>query len=80
MAFWIVEKRDDAILGFVRGVKGQDLMAGPFDSFDEADAVRKSEYHGSRCYYYVVVESDTKPVSEKSMYEFTEAHWEFDDV
>ena len=80
MAFWIIEKRDDAIMGFVTGVQAQHPMAGPFDTFDQAVRVKEQEYSGSGAYYYTIVESETRPEPSKSVYEFTEAHWEFDDV
>tara|TARA_B100000085_G_scaffold279746_1_gene303546 strand:- start:114 stop:356 length:243 start_codon:yes stop_codon:yes gene_type:complete len=80
MAFWIVEKRDDAIMGFVSGVQAQHPMAGPFDTFDQALEVKAREYSGSGAYYYTIVESETMPEPSKSVYEFTDAEWEFDDV
>jgi len=80
MAFWIIEKRDDAIMGFVTGVQAQHPMAGPFDTFDQALKVKEQEYSGSGAYYYTIVESETMPKPTKNVYEFAEAHWEFDDV
>jgi hypothetical protein len=80
MSFWIVEKRDDAIMGFVNGVQEQCPMAGPFDTYEKALAVKSSEYHSSGAYYYTIIESDNRPETTKNVYEFTDAHWEFDDV
>ena len=80
MSFWIVEKRDDAIMGFVSGVQSQDTMAGPFDTYEQALEVKDAEYRRAGAYYYTIIESDSKPESTKNAYEFTDAHWEFDDV
>ena len=80
MSFWIVEKRDDAIMGFVNGVQAQDTMAGPFDTYEEALDTKSAEYHRGGAYYYTIIESDSRPESTKNVYEFAEAHREFDDV
>ncbi len=80
MAFWIVEKRDDAIIGFVSGVQAQHPMAGPFDSFEQALEVKEKEYTGSGAYYYTIIESETMPEPTRDVYEFAHADWEFDDV
>lgn len=80
MAFWIIEKRDDAIMGFVSGVQAQHPMAGPFDSYEQALEVKQQEYSGSGAYYYTIVESDERPKPSRSVYEFADARWEFDDV
>ena len=80
MKFWIVEKRDDAIMGFVNGVQAQCPMAGPFDSFDQALEVKESEYQSGGAYYYTIVESHTRPEQSRSVYEFADADLEFDDV
>ena len=78
--FWIVEKRDDAIMGFISGVTESNTMAGPFNTFEEALSVKNSEYHSGGVYYYTIVESTERPSANRSAYEFTEAQWEFDDV
>ncbi len=80
MSYWIIEKRDDAIMGFVSGVQSQDTMAGPFETFEQAQEVKSVEYHRSGSYYYTIIESDSRPESDKRAYEFTDAQWEFDDV
>ena len=80
MAFWIIEKRDDAIMGFVTGVQAQHPMAGPFETFDQAFEVKQREYTGSGAYYYTIVESEEMPKPARSVYEFANAGWEFDDV
>lgn len=80
MAFWIIEKRDDAIMGLVTGVQSQHPMAGPFNSYEQALEEKQREYTGSGAYYYTVVESDTMPKPERNVYEFANAEWEFDDV
>ena len=80
MAFWIVEKRDDAIIGFVTGVQAQHPMAGPFDSYEQALKIKEQEYAGAGAYYYTIVESEAMPQPKRSVYEFTHADWEFDDV
>jgi len=80
MSFWIVEKRDDAIMGFVSGVQSQDTMAGPFETYEQALEIKSVEYHRSGAYYYTIIESNDRPESDKRAYEFTDAQWEFDDV
>jgi hypothetical protein len=77
--FWIVEKSDSAILGFVSGTQSQNTVAGPFDTYDAALEARQG-YRRYGCTWYTVVESDTKPKSSSNNYEFSEAHYEFDDV
>tara|TARA_B100001029_G_C14779545_1_gene295739 strand:+ start:108 stop:350 length:243 start_codon:yes stop_codon:yes gene_type:complete len=78
--FWIVEKRDDAIMGFVNGVQAQHPMAGPFDTYEQALAVKSAEYRSSGAYYYTIIESHSRPEVTKSVYEFVDADREFDDV
>lgn len=80
MSFWIIEKRDDAILGFVTGVQAQWPMAGPFDTYEQALEVKNNEYQSSGVYYYTIIESNKRPEPTKDVYEFTDAEWEFDDV
>jgi len=82
MSYWIVEKRDDAIMGFVSGVQSQDTIDGPFETFGQAQEVKSAEYRswGSGSYYYTIIESNDRPKSDKRAYEFTDAQWEFDDV
>jgi len=55
-------------------------MAGPFETFEQAQEVKSVEYHRSGSYYYTIIESDSRPESDKRAYEFTDAQWEFDDV
>ena len=79
MSFWIVEKRDDVICGQVSGIKTQQVIEGPFDTWDQALEV-KSQYRRYGSVYYVVVESDSKPKTIKDVYEFVDASYEFSDV
>jgi hypothetical protein len=77
--YWILEKRDDAIMGYVSGRKEQRVAEGPFDSFEKAfDAKQKFTSFGS--YYYTIVESDELPGSIADDYEFVDAGREFEDV
>lgn len=80
MSYWVVENRDDAIMGFVSGVKSQDTVDGPFNSFEEASLAKagKSFYGGP--YFYTVVHSCNRPKSGRSTYEFIDADWEFNDI
>jgi hypothetical protein len=80
MSYWIVEKRDDAIMGFVNGIQSQDTMAGPFDSWEAAQEVKVMEYQRSGSYYYTIIESNDRPEPKKNAYEFVDADREFDDV
>jgi hypothetical protein len=80
MRYWIVEKRDDAIMGFVNGVQQQTPMAGPFDTYDQALDVKSAEYRSSGAYYYTIIESHSRPEATKNTYEFVDADREFDDV
>jgi hypothetical protein len=76
--FWIVEKSDGAILGFVSGSRSQRCVDGPFDSYDEAmDA--KSGYRRHGCTWYTIVESDEEPKYHTDTYRFVDADREFDD-
>ena len=78
--YWIVEKRDDAIMGYVNGVQTQETMAGPFDSYEYALHIKSNEYRRAGAYYYTIVESSEKPERKSNMYEFVDADREFDDV
>ena len=80
MGFWIVEKRDDAIMGFVCGVQAQDTMAGPFSTYEDALLVKQAEYPRGGAYYYTIIESDSRPDSSRKTYEFVDADTEFYDV
>ena len=80
MSYWIVEKRDDAIMGFVSGVQSQDTMDGPFETWEEAQEEKAADYRSFGAYYYTIIESNDRPESDKRAYEFTDALWEFDDV
>ena len=80
MKFWIVEKRDDAIMGIVNGVQAQYPMAGPFDTYEQALDIKSSEYRSSGVYYYTIIESYNRPEATKNVYEFVDADREFDDV
>ena len=76
--YWIVEKSDGAILGFVSGSRSEACVAGPFDTYDEAmDA--KAGYRRHGCTWYTVVESDAKPKNHSDTYRFVDADREFDD-
>jgi len=77
--FWIVQKTDGAIMGFVNGTQSQDTIAGPFDSYDDA-MTEKKDYRRFGCTWYTVVESATAPKSHTNEYEFVDADREFDDV
>ena len=78
--YWIVEKRDDAIMGYVNGIQTQTTMAGPFTDYEYALRIKSNEYRRAGAYYYTIVESDTKPRDTRSQYEFVDADREFDDV
>ena len=77
--FWVVHKWDAAIVGAVRGPKGQETIAGPFTSFEEARA-EKSKWRRYGMNYYCVVQSPTEPPSKDETFEFVDAAREFDDV
>jgi hypothetical protein len=77
--YWIVEKRDDAIMGFVNGVQSQQTVAGPFDSYDKALEVKTQGYQRFGSRYYTVVENSSEPKSRTNEYEFVDADREFDD-
>jgi len=79
MSYWIVEKRDDAIMGFVSGVQSEDTVDGPFDSWEAAQKV-KASYRRCGSYYYTIIESNDRPKSKNNAYEFVDADREFDDV
>ena len=74
--FWIVEKSDGAIMGFVNGTQTQNTMEGPFESHDDAMKA-KGCYRRYGCTWYTIMESDERPSNE---YEFVDAYHEFDDV
>ena len=77
--YWVVNKWDGAILGLVSGEKGQQVVEGPFDTYDAAlDA--KQGYQRCGAHYYCVVESPTRPPDSQQTYEFVDAAREFDDV
>jgi hypothetical protein len=77
--YWIVEKFDGAIMGMVRGEQKQETVSGPHQSYEEAMKIKNREYQRFGCYYYTIVESDTKPERKNKNYEFVDAHHEFDD-
>jgi len=79
MSYWIVEKRDDAIMGFVNGVQSQQAVAGPFGSYEEALEVKSQGYRRAGSYYYTVVESSSEPKARTNEYEFVDADREFED-
>ena len=76
---WVVEKRDDAILGNVQGVQSQKTIEGPFDTYDEALEAR-GKYQRFSSTYYAVVVADTRPPSTKTEYNFVDGAREFEDV
>jgi len=78
--YWIVEKRDDAIMGFVNGTQSQQAVDGPFDSYEEALEVKSRGYRRTGSYYYTVVESSVEPKPRTNEYEFVDADREFDDI
>ena len=77
--FWIVEKFDSAIMGYISGSQKQNTMAGPFDSYEEAMEIKLKEYRSFGCYYYTIKESKEKPQSSNNSYKFVDADREFDD-
>jgi len=77
--YWVICKRDDAVLGCVSGIQSQATVDGPFKDEDKAYEVKSNcRRHGS--YYYTVIESDNKPKDTEKEYEFADAAREFDDV
>jgi hypothetical protein len=77
--YWIMKKRDDAILGMVRGIQSAEAIDGPIDSFSEA-VQSKAKYRAHGSCYYSIVENECKPESYTREYEFLDAQDEFDDV
>tara|TARA_Y100000034_G_scaffold81142_2_gene97287 strand:+ start:320 stop:580 length:261 start_codon:yes stop_codon:yes gene_type:complete len=77
--FWIVEKSDGAIMGFVNGTQTQNTMEGPFKSYDDAMKAKQC-YRRYGCTWYAIVESDERPKNSSNEYEFVDAYHEFDDV
>jgi len=77
--YWIIEKSDGAIMGFVNGTQTQSTIDGPFESYDEAMEAKQS-YRRYGCTWYAIVESDERPKDSSNDYEFVDAHYEFDDV
>ena len=79
--FWVVEKRDDAIMGLVSGSKSERVVEGPLSDYDEAYELKaRYSLYGSTNFWYTIVESDTKPENKWDKYEFVDAHREFEDV
>ena len=79
--FWVVEKRDDAILGLTSGAKTERVVDGPFVGEEEAYEIKtRHSLYSSTNFWYTVVESDDKPESKWDKYEFVDAQWEFEDV
>ena len=78
--FWVVEKFDSAIMGHVSGEQKQQTVSGPHNTYDEAMEIKNREYKRFGCYYYCIIESDTKPERKSKKYTFVDAHHEFDDV
>jgi len=77
--YWIIEKSDGAIMGFVNGTQTKRTIDGPFESYDDAMEARQG-YRRFGCTWYTVVESAERPKDTSKEYEFSEAHYEFDDV
>ena len=77
--YWIVECFDSAIMGAVSGAKRECVAAGPFETYDEAITKKMEEYRSFGCYYYKVVESDSRPKRKEENYRFVDADREFDD-
>ena len=78
--FWIVEKSDSAVLGFVSGTQSQRCVDGPFESYEQAMDVKLSSYRRYGCTWYTIVESKERPKYHSKAYKFTDASYEFDDV
>jgi hypothetical protein len=76
--FWVVEFKDEAIMGFVSGEKSQKTVAGPFDEYDDA-AKEKRDWRRVGCIYYGIRQSETKPKDTAEPYRFVDADREFDD-
>lgn len=74
--FWILEKRDDAIMGCVSGRQSQTVVDGPFDSYESAWEVKRN-YSSFGSYYYAITESDERPADVDNDYEFVDADREF---
>ena len=74
--FWILEKRDDAIMGCVSGRQSQTVVDGPFDSYDSAWEVKRN-YSSFGSFYYTITESDERPADVDNDYEFGDADREF---
>ena len=76
MSFWIIEKHDGAIMGFVSGRQSKAVMDGPFDSYESAWE-EKRHYRSEGAYYYTIEESDERPEDTSNDYEFVDADREF---
>lgn len=77
VVFYLIEKRDDAILGITRGTQSQRVLRGPFETEEEAMALKPRPYSST---YFIVVESDERPREYEREYEFADAEHEFDDI
>lgn len=83
--WWVMEVRDDALIGQVRGQCGERPAAGPYATEDEARK-RHAEmramlrFAGSNNRYYKVKESEKEPKDTEKDYEFVDARDEFEDV
>ena len=76
---WVVEKRDDAILGNVEGVQSQKTIDGPFDTYEEALEAR-AQYQRFSSTYYAVIVADERPPPTCTQYNFVDGAREFEDV
>lgn len=76
--FWVLEKRDDAILGYKSGVQSQRVIGGPYKNYEDAieDKSRQIRYSST---YYTIKDSDSKPKEYEKEYDFVNYYSEFSD-
>lgn len=74
--YWIVMKKDDALLGLKKGKQSQETISGPyFDHSKALDAMAKLSKLTENS-WFAVVKSDEKPKRTESTYEFDEDYYD----
>ena len=77
MAYWLIEKRDDAIGGCVQGVQSKAVVNGPYGDYVDAMNAKPSRWGTT---YYIIEENDKRPEEYEKEYAFRDAQREFEDV
>jgi hypothetical protein len=76
--YWIVMKKDDALLGLKKGKQSQETISGPyFDHSKALDAMAKLSKLTENS-WFAVVKSDEKPKRTETTYEFHEDYDNYD--